>query len=376
MLHMALKASRSQFGSEHGTQPITGSYAPEDCRFLLTPLPPRFVSIAEKERLIQREGRHYSEMISREAAPDAAYLELFRTLTMRYRERLADEILRLAAHIAATRRAPITLVSLARAGTPFGALLRRALADRLGVAAHHFSISIIRDRGIDTNALRYILDIAESGPAGIVFADAWTAKGVITRELKRAIADWNQREAQSLDDRLYVLSDIGGCADVAATYDDYAIPSGILNATVSGLVSRSILNAEIAPHQFHGCVIYEDLAPYDQTGWYLDQIMSAMPKGPPGPLPEDRREERAAATATCLQRWRRDYRIEDLNLIKPGVAEATRVMLRRIPQRLILRDPNHADVVHLQLLAERKRVPVVSDAQMPFNAAAFIQSAD
>jgi hypothetical protein len=48
-------------------------------------------------------------------------------------------------------------------------------------------------------------------------------------------------------------------ADVAATYDDYAIPSGILNATVSGLTSRSILNAAIGPEDFHGCVFYQGI---------------------------------------------------------------------------------------------------------------------
>ncbi|MEZ5578590.1 MAG: hypothetical protein R3F40_03665 [Candidatus Competibacteraceae bacterium] len=29
-----------------------------------------------------------------------------------------------------------------------------------------------------------------------------------------------------MDEALHVISDIGGVADVAATYDDYAIPSG------------------------------------------------------------------------------------------------------------------------------------------------------
>ncbi|MEY6430796.1 cysteine protease StiP family protein [Thioalkalicoccus limnaeus] len=356
-----------------GRDPITGSYAAEDCQFLLTPLPPRFVTVADKERAIQREGRHYSEMISREAAPDAEYLELFRRLTERYRDRLAGEILTLAAHIAASRAAPLTLVSLARAGTPVGALLQRALTHRLGRPARHYSISIIRDRGLDTNALRYLLRTAGRDPAGLVFVDAWTAKGVITGELKAALAAWNRREPEQLDDRLHVIADIGGCADVTATYDDYAIPSGILNATVSGLVSRTILNAEIAPDQFHGCVLYDELRPHDLTGWFLDQITGALPDGVPGTLPPSQRAARAARTAECLAHWRQRYRIADPNYIKPGVAEATRVLLRRVPARLILRDPEHPDVAHLRWLAGRKQVPVEIDPAIPFNAAAFIR---
>jgi len=354
-------------------QPITGSYAAEDCEFLLTPLAPRFIAIAEKERLIQREGRHYSEMISRESAPEAGYLALFHTLTERYRERLACEIMALANHIAESRPEPITLVSLARAGTPFGALLQRALTRFFGIQSRHFSVSIIRDRGLDRNALRYILRTLGRNPKGLVFADAWTAKGVITRELKAAIADWNRCEPERLDDRLYVISDIGGSAEVAATYDDYAIPSGILNATVSGLVSRSILNDEIGRDQFHGCVLYEDLHAYDQTRWFLEAISTAMESAEQFTLPRSERAERAAMTKACLCRWQRNYRIANLNHIKPGVAEATRVMLRRVPDRLILRDPAHPDVAHLHLLAERKGVPVEIEPQMPFNAAAFIQ---
>lgn len=355
------------------SRPITGSYAADDCQFLLTPLAPNFVTVAEKERLIQLEGRHYSEMISRESAPDSEYLSLFRTLTERYRERLAREILALASHIAATRPKPVTLVSLARAGTPFGALLKRALTRCLGIESRHFSVSIIRDRGLDTNALRYILRTLGCDPRGVVFVDAWTAKGVITRELKVALADWNRCEPERLDDRLYVISDIGGSAEVAATYDDYAIPSGILNATVSGLVSRTILNGEIGRDQFHGCVLYEDLRPYDHTGWFLEQVTAALEGAERIALPASERAERAALTKDCLNRWRRDYQIANLNHIKPGVAEATRVMLRRVPERLILRDLAHPDVRHLQLLAERKGVPVGIEPQMPFNAAAFIQ---
>lgn len=354
-------------------RPITGSYAADDCLFLLTPLPARFVTVAEKERLIQREGRHYSEMISRESAPEERYLELFRALTMRYRERLAQEVVALAGHLARTRPAPLAIVSLARAGTPFGALLRRALTERFAVPAAHFSISIVRDRGIDENALRWLLRERRYDPASIVFVDAWTAKGVITRELKGAIVAWNRREREQLDPRLYVISDVGGSADAAATYDDYAIPSGILNATVSGLVSRTILNEEIGPGQFHGCVLYEDLAAFDHTNWFLDEITTAIAEVPCRALPASERETRAAMTADCVRRWQRDLGIADINYIKPGVAEATRVMLRRVPERLMLRDPAHPDVAHLHLLAERKRIPVAVDPQMPFNAVAFIK---
>jgi hypothetical protein len=52
----------------------------------------------------------------------------------------------------------------------------------------------------------------------------------------------NQRYALHIDSGLYVLVDLAGVAAVAASAEDYLIPSSILNATLSGLISRSVLN--------------------------------------------------------------------------------------------------------------------------------------
>lgn len=74
-----------------------------------------------------------------------------------------------------------------------------------------------------------------------------------------------------------------------------------------------------------------------------------------------------------LDRMRSDYRISNKNFIKPGVAEATRVLLRRLPDVLLLRDPEHPDVEHLRLLAGEKQIPMVIDPAMPIQAAALIK---
>ncbi|ADE16050.1 conserved hypothetical protein [Nitrosococcus halophilus Nc 4] len=355
-------------------QPLTGSYRQADCQFLLTPLQAKFFSIQEKERLIQSGEKHYSEMISFESPPSEAYLALFRNMTERYKSRLAAEVMRLAHSIANTRPAPITLVSLARAGTPIGALLQRALSGHLQVDSRHYSISIIRDRGIDEQALAFLLREDQRPADGMVFVDAWTAKGVITEELKRSIARWNARHPEQLKDTLYVISDIGGVAGVAATYEDYVIPSGILNAPVSGLVSRSILNHQIQPGQFHGCVLYEHLRQYDVSHWFLDEVEAEMDAKMVAPLPSAPREQRYAQTRVYLDRWIKRYGVKNINHIKPGIAEATRVMLRRVPERLLLRDPEAEDIAHLLILAEEKGVIVEHQPNMPFNAVAFIKT--
>ncbi len=354
-------------------QPITGSYSADDCQFLLTPLAPEYVAIADKERLIQSGQKHYSELISFEHPPSPAYLALFAQLKAKYRRRLAQEILALAHYLVATLPQPLTIVSLARAGTPVGALLQRALTQVLGVASAHFSVSIIRDRGMDEVALAYVLRRLQRPAAGLLFLDAWTAKGVITDTLRAAIAHWNARQPEQLDPRLYVIADVGGVADIAATTDDYALPSGILNATVSGLVSRSILNAQVLPGQFHGCVLYEHLRPWDQSTAFLEAV-SAEFTAPPAPWPVQNRAARRAHCQAWLAAAMQTYQLAHINHIKPGIAEATRVLLRRVPGQLLLRDPEHEDVQHLVLLAAEKQVPVRVVPDLPFAAVSLIKT--
>jgi hypothetical protein len=363
--------------------PLHGSYQPADCQFLLTPIEAEYLSIEEKERRIQTGQAHYSEMIHREEAPSPRYLALFETLCDRYAPRLAREVRQLAHQLVTDlgySASPITMVSLVRAGTPAGALLRRALVDHEDQACHHYSVSIIRDRGIDTAALDYLLDQVGVDAGRIVFVDAWTAKGVITRELRSDMSRYNTaRRAinkSTIPTRLAVISDIGGTADYAATCDDYAIPSGILNATVSGLVSRSVLNHQVPAGAFHGCVIYSNLAEHDQTQAFIERIAQHLGQPSAGtdlPSKEVLTRQRLLMQE-MLDKIQQDYSVDDINHIKPGIAEATRVMLRRVPALLMVSDINHPDVEHLMLLAAEKSVRVDVCPDMPFHACSLIKA--
>jgi hypothetical protein len=356
-------------------EPISGSYSPQDCLFLLKFIEPPDMPVAEKERLIQTGQKHYSEMLTHEHPASAGYSQLFLSLTERQKTRLAQDILNLANHIRLTRAESesITLVSLARAGTPIGALLQRALTHQLKVDSRHYSLSIIRDRGIDERALAYILRRERRPPEGVVFIDGWTAKGVITAQLKQSIGLWNRRHPEQLSSTLYVVADLGGTADVTASHDDYVIPSGILGATVSGLVSRSILNEQIGIGDFHGCVLYEHLRGVDHSTWFLDTVSAEMAALSPRTLPALSRSRRRAETRAYLTHIQEIYGISNINYIKPGVLEATRVMLRRSPGLLLLRDMECPETAHLCLLAEEKGVPIKCDSHMPFNATALIK---
>ena len=350
---------------------FSGSYDPADVTFLLKPVAFVPTDVAVKEALIQSGQRHYSEMLSPETPPDEAYLALYRAALARNGARLAQDIASLAAALDA-RSAPgreIVLASLARAGTPIGILLTRALRRR-GRTAVHYSISIIRDRGIDGRALAHIA--ARHDPADTVFVDGWTGKGTIAGELRTSLA--NSKFAPFLA----VVADPAGRADLAATDDDYLIASGLLNGIVSGLVSRSILNAELTgPDDFHACVFYAEHAQIDQSRAFVDRI-DALAEDARALALNDDTTHRATTAAECdalVVDLMRSTGTIDKNRIKPGIAEATRALLRRIPDWLLVRDFGDPDVAHLLHLAETMGLQVGSlPATGRYRAVAVIKS--
>jgi hypothetical protein len=276
----------------------------------------------------------------------------------------------------------IVLTSLLRAGTPVGVILKHILERVFKRKVTHYSLSIIRDRGIDENALNHILQQGHA-PESIVFVDGWTGKGVISGVLEESIASYNQRKQVNINGGLWVLADLAGSAAVSASGEDYLIPSSILNATVSGLVSRTVLNDQIGATDFHGCVYYQEFAAQDQSQAFAGAIiadaialaLSTMADSEtPSAKPADK-VQLAAISSAFLAQAMADYDIDNVNFIKPGIGEATRVLLRRKARLLILRDPNVVDVAHLRVLAEQKSVPIIIQPNLPYQAVSLIGSA-
>ena len=135
----------------------------------------------------------------------------------------------------------------------------------------HYSVSIIRDRGIDENAIQYIL--ANHPEGKIQFVDGWTGKGAISIELTKACQDYQKNYELALDDSLAVIADPGYCTTLFGTREDFLIPSACLNSTVSGLVSRTVLNDQyIGKDDFHGAKYYRELLSGDVSNEYIDLI--------------------------------------------------------------------------------------------------------
>lgn len=356
--------------------PLIGSYSEHDCMFLLKKIKPEFHSIEDKERLIQTGQLHYSQMVSQESKPSPEYEKLFHDLTAKYKYKLAEEILNLSCLISENIKQDVCIVSLVRAGTPIGVLVNKGINNYSQFNSTHYSISIVRDKGIDVNALDYLIFDLKIPPQSIVFIDGWTAKGVITNELKKAITEYNISRKVNISNQLYVVSDIGGTADYSVTHEDYAIPSALMNSTVSGLISRSVINEQIKRDDFHGCISYEHLAQYDYSNWFVCEISNCF-KTDFFKLAQVQHEEQRRSRHQLTQNYicllMNKFNVTDINRIKPGIAEATRVMLRRVPDLLIINDANNPNAEHLITLAKEKSVEVCVLPEMPFGACALIK---
>ncbi len=358
------------------TQPpigFSGSYDPADVTFLLKPVVMDFIGVEEKEAAIQSGRRHYSEMLAPESPPPPDYMATFRECFAVNRRRVGRDVARLAKAIAVRDGAEVVLVSLARAGTPIGVLLRRALA-ALGRPAIHYSVSIIRDRGIDLAAMRAIL--ARHAAADLVFVDGWTGKGAIGTELAKSLA---VHLPELVGAPLCVLSDLAGVADIAASDEDYVIPSAILNGVISGLVSRTILSADlIGPGEFHGCMVLTSLAGEDLSRWYIDEqmtdVLAALDHVAAAAWEDAGRSRAAAVSSAFVAAMLARTGATDRNRIKPGIGEATRALLRRVPDRLFVRDRAGQDVRHLMTLATDRGIAVEVDPELPYRACAVIKT--
>lgn len=317
----------------------------KDISGMATPLPTE-----EREKKIQN-GTHYCEMLPLEYKPSSKYIEIYEKSIEIFSESTADAVGRVSQKIWERKGKNIVVISLARAGTPVGVLIKRYIKQKYQVSIPHYSISIIRDRGIDANAMKYIL--SKHAPQNLVFVDGWVGKGAILGELKKALIDFPEVRAE-----LAVLADPAKLTELCGTHDDILIPSSCLNSTVCGLISRTFLRSDIIGiDDFHGAAFFKELQAEDRTYEFINKVESFFDfqdycdvgieaKGINGPD-----EVKALAE---------EYDIENVNLIKPGIGETIRVLLRRVPWKILISseyvDSNELGLVYQ--LAEEKNVPV------------------
>ena len=183
-----------------------GTYRSGDVTLLLKDISGLVEPLGTREREIKiQSGVHYSEMLPIEYVPSPAYLAAYHDALARYAGMTAAAVASVSEQIWRDKGEHAVLVSLARAGTPIGVLIKKYIRFRYGVEMEHYTVSIIRGRGIDRSAMDYILE--RHRPETLQFVDGWTGKGAIQNELNRAMEDY-----PGVAPGLAVLSDPGRLA--------------------------------------------------------------------------------------------------------------------------------------------------------------------
>ncbi len=333
----------------------------------------------ERERLIQ-SGRHYSEMLPVEYVPTQRYMEVYKEALRNFAQPTALAVGSVSDKIIQARGKEVVLVSLARAGIPIGILIKHFIWQKYRLEVPHYAISIIKGRGIDDNAMNYLLK--QYQPRQLLFVDGWIGKGAILDELRQAVEAY-----EGVSPELAVAADPANVTALCGTHEDILIPSSCLNCTVSGLVSRTVLREDIiGPNDFHGAVYYGELADADLSYEFLDAIEQWFPRDvqrkvqqsktehskteyskaaqlPSDQLQTEKQQASAAASGYGIDEVRalaEVFGISELQLIKPGIGETTRVLLRRVPWKVLIdaRYRNNPELGHIVRLAEEKQVPI------------------
>lgn len=351
-----------------------GSYKEADCIFLFKNINGLVEEIGTKEREHHvQNGGHYSEVLPVEYMPTEAYMALYENILKDTAPDIAYYVGVVAELIYRNKKEEMVLVSLARAGSPIGVLIKRYLKQKYKIDFPHYSLSIIRGRGIDENALLYIL--SKHPAEKIQFIDGWTGKGMIGNTLKQACKAFKEKYDITIDDSLAVLCDPGECTALYGTREDLLIPSACLNATISGLVSRTFLRSDvIGPYDFHGAKYYKEWEDIDLSNDFIDKVsrwfdtIQITDKDLAG------KEPGRFNAAQSVENIRLHFGIDSMNRVKPGIGETTRVLLRRVPWKILVIDRKAPHLKHILLLAEDKGVEVEEYKDMCYTCCGLIQS--
>lgn len=340
---------------------VKTSYSKDDVVILLQDIRGKvpILDTAERERLNQ-SGVHYSEMLPLEYVPTEKYMEIYNESLKNLSEQTANAVELLSEKLVNKKGKDLVIVSLARAGTPVGILVKRYIKFKWGYDVPHYSISIIRGKGIDVAAMNYIVD--KHGVSGIQFLDGWVGKGAINTVLTNACEDLAKCDSKfkGIDSELAVLSDPASVTQLYGTRQDFLIPSACLNATISGLVSRTVKLKTMTDEELHGAIYYEEYENVDKSIEFLDTVCQYFSKDIENHFkPSIAEQDENFKGIDEVYRIMKDYDISDVNKVKPGVGETTRVLLRRLPDRVLVREgANEEYLQHIKRLCEEKGVPI------------------
>ena len=161
-----------------------------------------------------------------------------------------------------------------------------------------------------------------------------------------------------------MLVDPGDCAAISGTTEDFLVPNACLNATVAGLVSRTIVAPDlVGPHDFHAAKYYPELCAHDRSAQFLDTISHEFPAvrsqvDVHHTPPRTGRHVPSFAGERIAQSLADEYDLPNVNLVKAGVSETVRMLLHRPAQRVLVQPDAGSDIIVVHQLATRWSLPI------------------
>lgn len=332
---------------------VPSSYSTEDCIFLLEDYTDQIssISLEEKEAYINAGG-NYSEVLSKEEPLSEEVHNIFRSLTKKHSAEIAQYVGSICDYLYEKFGKHMVFVSLARAGSPVGVLMKRYMEWRYHQPIPHYSISIIRDKGIDDQALDYI--ISQYPKAELCFIDGWTGRGSITTELQKAIVNYNSTHQINLNDDLTVLIDPAKLSRIAGTKKDVCLPNACLNSTVSGLVSRTICPKNKQSELFHGAKYLSEFAQQDMSEWFITQVSDHFTSLNPNIA----KDTKCGYVESIFKQLEKDFGPLNIKKVKFSIGESSRAVIRRKPRMILVKDKNNSDLDFILYMAKQKNVEV------------------
>lgn len=354
---------------------MRSSYNVDDVELLLTDLSGKIEAMGteDRERMIQ-SGVHYSEMLPKEYKPSDEYIKVYEDALHNLTYKTAQGIVNLSEKLYSEHGGKFVIISLARAGLPIGVLIKRYIKYKYGIELPHYGISIIRGKGIDKNAMEYIYNKCSDGYGvnHFQFIDGWVGKGAISKVLVDAVKELVDGDSkwEGLSSELGVVADPANITELCGTHEDIMIPSACLNGIVSGLVSRTIRNSLIGKDDFDGAVYFSHMECDDMTYEFIDKVASYYNRLSIN-IDSNKSVEKGV---DVVKRIQEEYGITDINFIKPSIGEATRVILRRVPWRVLINPrANEDDIRHIKVLCKEKGIEIEVKEIGNYNACGIIK---
>lgn len=112
---------------------------------------------------------------------------------------------------------------------------------------------------------------------------------------------------------------------------------------------------------------------------FIQRVISEFPKKEQG-IKEQLHKIRSEHTEPSwiglenIKQIQQEFSIPDINHIKPGVGETTRVLLRRVPWKILVQDKNDPRLKHIMLLAKDRSVPIEEYKNMSYTCCGLIKT--